>query len=499
MAYFYRDEKRKVWRFQFTDWTGKRVTRLGYASKNETKKLAASLEREAYDIQKGIRPAPKRAETLPIEKAIELYIESGEQSGGKRGFGWAKVVKDEKKRFLKFWIEKLSLKTTKDLEGCLRPVEAVVSELLGLSPKTINHYVSHLKAFSFWLQEREILTENPLKRLKKMADAPVMPHRLLTPEEVQSLLAAAPPERNLVYRVALATGYRQGELRALTVGSLDPFGPALKLEAKNTKNRKPARQFVTPELFKELQTTVAGKPIEAPLLDMPQKETTSENFGRDLEKAGIVKITADGKATFHSLRVCFIQAIVESGADLKTTMEAARHSAAQMSLETYAKPNPDRLRAAAQQVGFFLSESRKSANKVAAVAGSTEYVETYGKRQPFSNPGGDALFFSHKYLVEKRLPKVLPPRRLSPAHRQHTKLVSKGVFLALPQRFAAFRGKFGHRFQTLNADRNVELISSLQTVKRRRPVKGKYKSFANSADRQRHPVPWEYRRVRGHG
>lgn len=40
--------------------------------------------------------------------------------------------------------------------------------------------------------------------------------------------------------------------------------------------------------------------------------------------------------------------MVASGADLKTILELSRHSAASMSLKTYAKPNLDRLRKAAE-------------------------------------------------------------------------------------------------------------------------------------------------------
>ncbi len=83
---------------------------------------------------------------------------------------------------------------------------------------------------------------------------------------------------------------------------------------------------------------------------MPQAETVSENFKRDLAKARIRRETDEGKATFRSLRVNYINAVVESGSDLKTIMTLARHGSAQMSMETYAKPKPERLRAAVEAV-----------------------------------------------------------------------------------------------------------------------------------------------------
>lgn len=44
----------------------------------------------------------------------------------------------------------------------------------------------------------------------------------------------------------------------------------------------------------------------------------------------------------------YINAVVQGGADLKTIMELARHSSATMSMSTYAKPNANRLRKAAE-------------------------------------------------------------------------------------------------------------------------------------------------------
>ena len=48
----------------------------------------------------------------------------------------------------------------------------------------------------------------------------------------------------------------------------------------------------------------------------------------------------------------YINAVVESGGDLKTIMTLARHGSAQMSMETYAKPKPERLRAAVEAEGL---------------------------------------------------------------------------------------------------------------------------------------------------
>ncbi len=60
--------------------------------------------------------------------------------------------------------------------------------------------------------------------------------------------------------------------------------------------------------------------------------------------------TNEGKATFHSFRVNYIDAVVKSGSDFKTIMTLARHGSARMSTETCVKPRPERYRAAVEAV-----------------------------------------------------------------------------------------------------------------------------------------------------
>jgi hypothetical protein len=110
------------------------------------------------------------------------------------------------------------------------------------------------------------------------------------------------------------------------------------------------------QLCDELMKASEGKKPETPLLGMPRKETVNENFKRDCAKAAIQRKTRDGKLRFPSFRVNYINSVVESGTDLKTIMTLARHGSAQMSMETYAKPKPDRLRAAAESANSRLEE-----------------------------------------------------------------------------------------------------------------------------------------------
>ena len=117
----------------------------------------------------------------------------------------------------------------------------------------------------------------------------------------------------------------------------------------HTKNRKDARQPIIRELANKLVALAANKPPEADLLDISHRPSTASKwFRRDLRSAKIRIATSEGKATWHSLRKCYVNALVRSGADLKTLMELARHSSASLSMEVYASADPRRLRAATE-------------------------------------------------------------------------------------------------------------------------------------------------------
>jgi len=63
----------------------------------------------------------------------------------------------------------------------------------------------------------------------------------------------------------------------------------------------------------------------------------------DLKKAGIPRLTDQGKVDFHSLRVTFVSFIIEAGATVKEAQTLARHATPDLTMNTYARANPKRL------------------------------------------------------------------------------------------------------------------------------------------------------------
>ena len=361
-------------KFEFSDWKGHRRKGTGTTSQRETVKLALHVQSEQDAIRRGWKPAPKESDK-PREyaAAVAEYMEWGRSCGGRRGFGWSMDHAGKKKNALEWWSDRLHLKTIRDIE--LPDVEDALRELLAqgrkrvggegeaakpggpLSSKTVQGYSEAIASFCDWCVSRQYLAGDPLVALAAYDTTPTTPHRELSADEIQKLLAATPPYRALIYRVALETGYRQNELRNLKGSNLDPFGPSLPLAAEFCKDRRDARQPITRELADELAALAKGKAPDAPLLPIPKKETCSENLDRDFTHAGIRRELNGGRATFHSFRVCYINAVVKSGCDLKTIMTLARHSSATMSMSTYAKPDANRLRAVAESVAETMKQA----------------------------------------------------------------------------------------------------------------------------------------------
>jgi len=276
-----------------------------------------------------------------------------------------------------WWVKKLHLDVLGDIQW--DPVEKVVGELVEageLAPKSVALRVEPLRCQCLWAVRRGLLPANPLASLGKINSRPQDPHRALADDEIASLLKEAPPRHPFWYEVALQTGYRVSELRALRVRDLDVAGSTLPLGAEFTKNRKDARQPITRDLAKRLADLAQEKQDDALLLDIPSSKAW-RMFKDDLKAAKVPTETNEGKATWHSLRKSYLNALIHSGADFKTVMELARHSCASLTMEVYASADKARLRQAAEAAARHIEDTLASSPCCSYVA----HVENAQKRE----------------------------------------------------------------------------------------------------------------------
>jgi integrase len=365
----------------YIDYTGKRVFFTGTRSRSGTKQIAERLEDEHRQIRLGYRPPPTAALRYAKRSFGEVayeYIEWGESQGGRLGRPWGKTHARERRSKLAWWQERLDLKQLADLPGILPQVEAALRQLYtvgrdgrgpGLSGKSITNYADCIHSFCCWAQRRGYLEGNPLANLAEFDSTPRSRRRALTQDEIQSLLMVAPDHRQIVYEVALTTGLRAAELRALTSESIDADGGVLILDASWTKNRKPGLQPLPRALLERLieygrmgaalemygrhfgrkDSNLDGVPGN-PLLFVPTH--TARDLKIDLKAAGVqIAKPGEGKVDFHSLRVTYVTLIVEAGANAKESQVLARHATPELTMNVYARARDESLAALAEKVG----------------------------------------------------------------------------------------------------------------------------------------------------
>src|SRR5262249_8470233 len=116
-------------------------------------------------------------------------------------------------------------------------------------------------------------------------------------------------ERWLMYRLAILTGLRRGELSRLRVSHLEldaqPFA-RINMPAHLTKNGKPARILLVPSLAADLRQWIidTGKSPTDALVTVPNRHNLIKLHKTHLALAGIPYSDPEGRcADFHSLRM----------------------------------------------------------------------------------------------------------------------------------------------------------------------------------------------------
>lgn len=344
-----RDRKRpgSSWYIAYADENGVRRTTKGCSDKTATQALARKLESEAELRRRGVidprTDAYATHEAGPLADHLANFRKALEAKGGTRKH--AMVTAHRAERVLNLAharrISDLSLSKALDALAALRDE--------GLSQETINHHVRAVKAFSRWLHRDGRAREHALAHLATSnpeADRR-RKRRALTSEEAARLVQAAErgpvvkgmtgPDRAVVYRLALGTGFRASELASLTPESFhfDSDPPTVVCEAGYTKNGHLAEQPVSDSLAELLRPWVASLAPGRPVFDLTDR--TAEMIRIDLEAAEIPYETASGVIDFHALRNSYVSHLVSSGASVKTCQTLARHSTPTLTIGLYAK------------------------------------------------------------------------------------------------------------------------------------------------------------------
>lgn len=259
--------------------------------------------------------------------------------------------------------------------------EAVGSYLarVGGSPGNRKKHLSAISVWVKWLLNEDRIATNPLARVTvPKGGRKSKERRALSVEQIQKLLDAARArplaafherygtevgpgvrqreraqkkrdeavtnfiavgrERALVYKTAVYTGLRLGEIASLRPCHLEldrkPF-PRLQIPGKLTKNNQQARLLLVPAFAAELADWIRDteKGQDDPLFHVPQASVRI--MQKDLEVAGIPYKTSQGDADFHSLRMTANVMLGQAGIPARIRQLFMRHSDIRLTMATY--------------------------------------------------------------------------------------------------------------------------------------------------------------------
>jgi len=359
------------WYAEYTDHTGARVKR-STKTRNKTiaQKILAKWEEEVAQRSSGlVDPRIERLQkqtTRPIQSHFDEWIAALESKGNS-----AKYLDDTKTRWNAIiasaeWTNLADISPESLEEFC-----AAIKKL-GRSARTIGQHIQTARGFVKWCIRTGRIAFDPLIAVGK--PNPELDRRqvrrILLPEEWPHLVATAATcecfgvtrvDRPMLYAVAIQTGYRSEELRELQVHNLGTDGKQawLTLRAEQTKNKLPAKQFITLQLHQRLINFIAATERHGAdsLFTLCNPGNVSRMIARDLEKARETWVNdekddekrkkressdflrrvnfAKEKLDFHSLRHTCGAWLAIKGVHPKTIQAVMRHSTIKLTLDTY--------------------------------------------------------------------------------------------------------------------------------------------------------------------
>jgi integrase len=184
-------------------------------------------------------------------------------------------------------------------------------------PRGADNTLGHLAKVLAWAEERGMIDENPLRGWKRVYSSD-RSDMIWLPEHIKAFCAVASPELQMALMLALHTGQRQGDLRALTWPAYD--GEAITLRQSKRKRR------VRVPCTKALKDALDKAPRKAALilLSPTGKPWDRRGFNRAWkaasDEAGL------GGLHFHDLRGTAITMLSEAGCTPQEIAAITGHS-----------------------------------------------------------------------------------------------------------------------------------------------------------------------------
>jgi integrase/recombinase XerC len=324
-------ESRHWWmKYSLPDGTIRRER--GFVDRAASEQEACRLELEAACAKVGLLPVARKHLEAPLEQHLDAFTEDLERRG--KAQTYYELCESRLRRMFDEcgWIT-LTMIEPAGLTAFLAKLRRE-----GKAPKTRNEYAAAAKCFCKWAVGQRRLAANPLECIRLDKVEPAQVRRSLTVEEAQRLLDVA-GKRRLGYLLALPTGLRRSEIRALEWRDLelDTVPAWIHLRASPTKSKRADKLPIRSDLARELR---AVRPADARLTDkviptLPRMHTMK----LDLEAAGIpYRDDAGRKVDFHALRVTYNTWLGNAGTAFRLQMQLMRHTDPRLTAKTYTDP-----------------------------------------------------------------------------------------------------------------------------------------------------------------
>lgn len=342
----------RTWVIQYRDAAGKIKRAKGYRDYGATKQLAAKIEKRIARGEQAL------VDEYAGEKARKMAEHIAEYVADLRAKGRdAKYIYNAEHR-LTILADACPWKTLGDVEPnsfvTWRQAQAAGRfngpgrDGTKVSAETLNQYLETAVAFCNWCAANKRLPGVPrgngrvmatvLAGVGKVEGQAKRKRRALTDAQVMALLAIAPEDRRIIYRVALALGIRRAELDALEWGDvrLNAIRPYVQLRAEATKANRADRLPMPASLAADLR---ARRPADArdKAKVFPTGVPSIEDWRADLATAKIPWMDEQGRqADFHGgTRKTLCTRLHRAGVPLVTAMRIMRHTDSKLTLVDY--------------------------------------------------------------------------------------------------------------------------------------------------------------------
>lgn len=315
-------------------WQGKQKRKMPLsANRREAEQRMKELERNLWRLKVGLADEFAEHRQRPIGEHVADFV--ADLNGKSRSVKHVKTMK----RMLEQICRECVIGTLDDLTTGKIDTFLLALASEGKSARTRNSYRQAIVGFSEWCAVKGRIAVNPLKNVSKAEGRQVRQRRALTVDELKRLLAATEkrnPERALLYRIALYTGLRKGEIATLRVRHLclDDATPTIRLEGQFTKNKQEAVLPLLPFLADLLRERCRDLPKDAKVIGVSPK--INVRIRKDLAAAGIPFRDDSGRyADFHALRKCCATLLTMQGVHPRIIQQILRHSTVDLTMTTY--------------------------------------------------------------------------------------------------------------------------------------------------------------------